>query len=157
MQGARNSSAQLARVLSHILSPLTANLRLITYCDDALLVGQDFESHVKEIDMLLSTLYVNNLRISPKKAVFAAPELDFLGAHLSKEGMRPTDQYIKVIKALKPPRNKRDLQRVLGAINFVHSYMKGCAIRMSNMRQLLQKNTPFIWSTGCQREFEDRK
>lgn len=55
-------------------------------------------------------------------------------------------QRIKAIKSLEKPSNKKELQRILGMLNYRRNFTPNFADLTSNMRTLLKCNVEFIWA-----------
>ena len=54
-----------------------------------------------------------------------------------------------------PPKDKKGLQRLLGIWNFFKNFCPQYSKATFNMRQLLKKDTKFVWTAQCQTEFDD--
>lgn len=59
--------------------------------------------------------------------------------------MFPSDERISAIKNLKDPKNKKDLQKFLGIINYVRNFIPNLADITAPLRDLLKKNILFRW------------
>ncbi|GFY68421.1 uncharacterized protein K02A2.6 [Trichonephila inaurata madagascariensis] len=57
------------------------------------------------------------------KCQFLQTEVDFLGHHISVNGIEPLKERIKVIEDFKLPETVMDLRRYLGVINFYHRFI----------------------------------
>jgi len=60
-----------------------------------------------------------------------------------------------ILRSLKPPHDKKSLQKTFGILNFMRQYCPSFAKSTYHMRRLLKKDTPFVWSNDCQTEFEN--
>ncbi|GFY79180.1 hypothetical protein TNIN_127721 [Trichonephila inaurata madagascariensis] len=67
------------------------------------------------------------LVIKVAKCQFLQTEVDFLGHHISVNGIEPSKERIKVIEDFKLPETVKDLQRYLGVINFYHRFIPNAA------------------------------
>lgn len=149
-----NSSAALHTVINHVLSEQIGTLRLHTYADDLLSCSHSFTSHIADLEILLSTLFHSNLRISPTKAAIATDNCTFLSHRLSAEGILPIEDHLKLIKEFPQPNNKKTLMRFLGTVNWLKAFVPQLSQRTYNMRQLLRGNAEFVWSDACKQEFD---
>ncbi|GFY75460.1 hypothetical protein TNIN_49321 [Trichonephila inaurata madagascariensis] len=61
------------------------------------------------------------------KCQFMQTEVDFLGHHISVNGIEPSKERIKVIEDFKLPETVKDLRRYLGVINFYHRFIPNAA------------------------------
>eukprot|EP00975_Prorocentrum_lima_P058756 12322940-Prorocentrum_lima.AAC.1 len=58
------------------------------------------------------------LQVNAAKSNFAAKEIEYLGYTLSREGIKPQQSKVAAILALQPPKNVKELRRVLGIIQY---------------------------------------
>ena len=56
-----------------------------------------------------------------------------------------------------PPKDAKAVSRFLGMAGFYRKYIQNFAARTGNLRELMKKDKEYIWSKGCQKEFEDIK
>jgi hypothetical protein len=116
--GLADSPAAMITVLMGITSPLVA--QNIAYCsmDGISTASFSWTNHLTKLEIVLKTLDANNLSCQPTKTSLAFPSIKFLGFEVSKDGLKITDDKVKIIKALKPPRDRKSLQKNLGIWNF---------------------------------------
>lgn len=69
--------------------------------------------------------------------------------------MKITDDKIRIIKTLKPPHDKKSLQKILGLFQFFRNFVPLFAKSTYHMRNLLKKSNLFSWTPECQLEFEN--
>lgn len=58
--------------------------------DDIIVSGRDKGEHNQRLKFVLKRLEEFNVTLNGKKSIFGATEIDFLGHHLSKQGVKPT-------------------------------------------------------------------
>jgi len=102
------------------------------------------------------TLRENKLRCNGRKCQFAMKCISYLGFQMSSNGVAITEAKIKIIKALKPPKDKNTLMQIMDLLTFFRRFLKSCSKRTYNMRQLQQKDRVFD-GLRIVREFEDLK
>lgn len=89
------------------------------YIDDLLLISSDtFEDHLEKLDTVLQRMRDAGLQVNAAKSNFAAKEIEYLGYTLSREGIKPQQSKVAAILALQPPKNVKELRRVLGIIQY---------------------------------------
>ena len=76
---------------------------------------------------------------------------------LSAEGLKPDLQKVAAIRVMNPPRDKSELETVLGMINFLARFETNLSEVKSLMRQLLQKQAEFLWDSPQQESFDKVK
>jgi Integrase core domain. len=80
-----------------------------------------------------------------------------LGQTFQASGMLPDDTKIEAIQNMPVPMCVKDLQRFLGMINYLASYVPNLSERCTNLRKLLRKDTVWCWESQHDAEFEDLK
>eukprot|EP00985_Skeletonema_marinoi_P019190 scaffold10906_cov119-Skeletonema_marinoi.AAC.1 len=102
------------------MSALFSELEYVqAYIDDLLVLSKGtFDDHLEKLDVVLQKLSDAGLQVNAAKSNFAAHEIDYLGYHLTNEGISPQKSKVAAILALKPPRNVKELRRCLGIIQY---------------------------------------
>ncbi|XP_024164021.1 uncharacterized protein LOC112171000 [Rosa chinensis] len=93
--------------------------------------------------------------MNPAKCVFGVQVGDFLGFIVHQRGIEvPEDKASAVIKA-SPPRTKKELQRLLGKINFLRHFISNYAGKIQPFSPLLklQGQNEFVWESQHQEAF----
>jgi len=85
--------------------------------------------------------------------MFFQKELEFLGHHISKEGIRPTKSRVKAIHEAPAPQNKVELQSFLGMLTYNSKFMPLLSHTLHPLHQLLQKNSLWAWNAEHQEAF----
>ncbi|XP_022161148.1 uncharacterized protein LOC111027197 [Myzus persicae] len=72
----------------------------------------------------------------------------YLGLLFPKDGMKPDDNRITAIKELKIPSNKKELQQILGVINYlrVRQFIPNLSELSSPFRELMKNNVLWQWT-----------
>ena len=83
--------------------------------------------------------------------------MTWLGRKVSEEGVRLDEEKVKVIKSLPPPTTVKQVQKLLGALNYNREFIKGFATLAAPLYNLLKKDVKFEWTPECQKSFEELK
>ena len=83
--------------------------------------------------------------------------IEFLGHIIDRQGIHPTDEKVKCIQQMKAPNDVNDLRAFLGLFNYYSKFVKNSAMILSPLYDLLQKDTPWIWSSKCEEAFQNCK
>ena len=59
------------------------------------------------------------------------------------------------IKDLKQPNNEKELKPILGAIQYLSKYIDNLSAQTDSLRQLLKKDTEWLWTEEHTRAFEN--
>ena len=82
------------------------------------------------------------------------PAVEYLGHHISAEGLRPTEEKIRAIVDAPAPQDVTQLHAFLGLINY---YGKFVGQLSSILAPLLEKNTKWVWRQPQQTAFQTAK
>ena len=94
------------------------------YCiaDDVLIAARTKEEHDLAVNRIIQRCQDSGFRLNPKKAKTLLDEISYFGHTLTKEGLKPDTKKVRGIKRLAVPKNKQELQSLLGMFN----YLAGC-------------------------------
>ena len=118
--GTTGSPSTFCRALDLILSDVAS---CINYVDDILCYTATVSEHVVAIRPILERLRGAGLRVNPGKSTFLQTELDYLGASISADGVRPTVDKTEAIRNLTPPATRKQLNSCLGFFNYMSKYI----------------------------------
>lgn len=71
--------------------------------------------------------------------------------------MKPDDYKIEAIKNLKNPQNKKELQSILGAINYLRGFIPNLSEVTAPLRDLLKNNTSWLWTERQSKALDEIK
>ena len=86
----------------------------------------------------------SGFRFSPKKAKILLNQINYFGHTLTKEGLKPHAKKIHGIKRLAVPRNKQELQSLLGMFNYLGKFVPSLAAKKQDLRALVKKNAEIV-------------
>ena len=78
--------------------------------------------------------------MNPLKCAFCIKEGDFLGFVVHKRGIKINQNKTKAILEAKAPTNKKELQSLLGKINFLGRFISNLSGKMQTFSPLLRLN-----------------
>jgi hypothetical protein len=89
------------------------------YIDDILIFSNGtYEDHMEKVKIALERLRSKNLAVNAEKSYWAVKEVDYLGFKLTPQGVMPQPKKVAAIMKMAPPKNKRQLRRFIGLINY---------------------------------------
>ena len=117
------------------------------YCiaDDVLIAARTREEHDLAVNRVIQRCRDSGFRLNPKKAKILLEELNYFGHTLTKEGLKPDAKKIQGIKRLTAPKNKLELQSLLGMFNYLGKFIPNLAAKTQDLRALVKKNADFVW------------
>ena len=128
------------------------------WLDDIIVVTKGSkEEHMKELIDVLTKLENAGYRLSETKSEFFKTEIEWIGHRIDQAGIRPLQDKLLAIKELKQPNNEKELKSFLGAIQYLSKYIDNLSAQTDSLRQLLKKNTKWLWTEEHTRAFENLK
>lgn len=86
-----------------------------------------------------------NIKFNLKKFQHSQREIKYIGHIFSKDGIKSDPERIKAIVQMESPKNKRDLQRFLGMLNYVRNFVPNMSEKTAKLRELRKNNVDWIW------------
>ena len=157
IMGHCSSSSIFTRMVYRLLEHSPSIEHLLYFLDDLLLGSKDVHSHIERLERMLKQLMSANLKLTPNKTELMRTEVRYVGITLSTEGIRINDDRIEAIKKIEPPRTVKETQKVLGFFGYNRKFVRRYAELSEPLYELLQKGRKFIWTSECQKSFEDLK
>ncbi|KAK3735267.1 hypothetical protein QZH41_001046 [Actinostola sp. cb2023] len=125
--------------------------------DDTFIYGTGEDQHDQHILGVLDTARRNNVKFNPDKFQFKVAETSFFGLKWTPEGLKTDERKIQAIVDMPPPKNLKELQSFMGMVNYLNRFSPIIAQISEPIRNLMKKETPFIWQTEHQRAFQEIK
>lgn len=118
----------------------------LVYFDDLLIYGDCPESHDRALNNVIQRARQLNVKFNSAKIQYRVNEVKYLGNKFNNEGMQPDEEKIQAILGLKEPKNKKELQKILGMINYLRSYIPKLSTLSAPLRELLKDNIVWVWT-----------
>ncbi|XP_029055276.2 uncharacterized protein K02A2.6-like, partial [Osmia bicornis bicornis] len=115
------------------------------YFDDICISAETNEEHDKILKQVLTRARKLGIKFNQNKIQYKVSEVKYLGHVFSKEGMKIDPERVRAIEAIKNPKSKIEVQRILGMINYVRQYIPNLSKLTAPLRELLQDSVEFHW------------
>ncbi|XP_026054529.1 uncharacterized protein K02A2.6-like [Carassius auratus] len=125
--------------------------------DDILVFGKTKEEHDANLRAVLVRTREKGVRLNPDKSVICVPEVSYFGHKLTREGIKPDPEKISAIRDMSPPKNKSELETILGMVNYLSRFAPNLSEINAPMRQLLKQSSEFVWDATQMTAFEKMK
>lgn len=125
--------------------------------DDVCVYGKDAAEHDRNMKLLMDRAKERGLVFNSDKCLIRQPEISFFGNIYSKDGIRPDPAKIQGIQSMPVPQDKEDLQRFLGMMTYLSSFIPSFSKHSQPLRELLKKDVPFEFNDYHVRCFEALK
>ncbi|BHF80910.1 hypothetical protein SprV_0702403800 [Sparganum proliferum] len=118
--GPRNASQTFQSFVDKVLSGLPF---VYAYIDDLLVASSTAGEHMEHLATMFDRLQQFGVVLNPSQCVFGVSSLEFLGNLVDTHGIHPLSSKVAAIRDFPPPSSKRQLQRLLGMVNFYRRFL----------------------------------
>ena len=145
-------------IFQRFISQLLANVEgVAAYLDDIIVSGENQEEHDKRLKQVLELLEAHNVQINKNKTVLNAHSIEYLGYHISGEGIRPSSRRLEAILECPCPTSVEEVQSFLGMITYYCKFIRDFSSKLAPLYDLLKKGVKFQWGSAHQKAFEGIK
>ncbi|AAB48112.1 pro-pol protein, partial [Human spumaretrovirus] len=123
-QGFLNSPALFTADVVDLLKEIP-NVQV--YVDDIYLSHDDPKEHVQQLEKVFQILLQAGYVVSLKKSEIGQKTVEFLGFNITKEGRGLTDTFKTKLLNITPPKDLKQLQSILGLLNFARNFIPNFA------------------------------
>jgi hypothetical protein len=129
------------------------------YINDVVVKSVGFEEHKTDLKLPLERMNKYGLRMNPLKCTFGVTSGRFLGFVVHERGIQIDPKKIESIGKIGEPVCKKDVQKLLGKINYLHRFISVLAGRVESLLPLvrLKHEEEFIWGGGQNSEKLSRR
>ncbi|XP_021807646.1 uncharacterized protein LOC110751480 [Prunus avium] len=121
--------------------------------------SKEQEDHVGDLRKAFIRMRKHQLKMNPKKCAFGVQAGNFLGFLVHQRGIEVDKNKAKAIIDAPAPRSKKELQSLLGKINFLRRFIANSAGKVQPFSSLLRikDKDPFLWGLIQQEAFDQIK
>ena len=107
-------------IFQEMISELFVGLDTVrVYIDELLNVTKgSWKEHLFVLEEMFTRLQKSGLKVNASKSCFGAHKLDYLGYHVTRDGVMTIPKNVEAIQALAVPKNCKQLRQFIGMINF---------------------------------------
>ena len=113
--------------------------------------------HLEDLGSTFNVLRKHKLRLNASKCSFGVGLGKFLGYMVTQKGIEVNPDQIKAINDLKPPRNAKEVQKLIGMIAVLNRFIFRSADRCKPFYLLINKWKGLEWSEDCIMAFQQLK
>ena len=139
--GLNASSDKWCRQSDIITKGLPYTLKIV---DDTIIWAENEKQLEERVTTILRRCEENNITISRKKFEMGN-SIHFAVHVISDGGIRPDDEKFTTLRNFQQPTNVKELRSFLGPVAQFGAFAPDTACLTSHLRQLLQKETPWVW------------
>ena len=145
--GLSSAPSAFQKIITDILTGCEGARNLL---DDLIICGSTLPEHDQRLRAVLHALTKHNVKLNADKCIFGVTELDFVGHHISGDGITPLQSNVDSLLSIPSPKNQKQLRQFLGAANYYLKFVENFASTAEPLRHLLKMDVQFDWSSDCQ-------
>ena len=128
------------------------------YIDDITVISRTAEEHWEQLELLFETLNKAGLKLMPWKLQLFQKEINLLGRTIDATGVKPLARDCAAVDKLKIPETKKDVQKLVGFLNWLSPYIYKFAEKTLPITRLLRSKTAKVeWGEEQQQALDDLK
>jgi hypothetical protein len=135
--GLKNAGATYQRAMNYIFHEFIGKIVEI-YIDDVVIKSLNHDSHLEDVKRTLECTRKHGLKMNPNKCAFRVSAGEFLGFLVHEGGIEVGKKSMKAIDEVVPPTNLKELQSLLGKINFVRRFISNLSQKVLLFSPLLK-------------------
>ena len=152
--GLSNATDLLETYIREILEGLNG---VTNIADDVLVFGRTGREFRNNVISFLDRCVKQDMHLNPDKIQINCIEVPFFGNTLSKDGLSPAMNKVKLIQEWLTPTNQNELQGFLGTVNYLSRFLPFLSDLRAPLQNLLKKDSEFIWTNVHQQTFDQLK
>jgi hypothetical protein len=154
----KNADAMYQRAMNLIFHDLLRVLMEV-YIDDVVVKSVGFEEHMTDLKLSLERMKKYGLWMNPLKCAFGVTTWRFLGFVVHEHGIQINPKKIESIGKIGELVCKKDVQKLLGKINYLHRFISNLAGRVESLLPLvrLKHEEEFTWGQNSERLSEGQE
>lgn len=156
--GLKNAGATYQRAMNYVFHDLIGRLVEI-YIDDIVVKSKSVDEHIADLREVLERVRKYGLKMNPTKCAFGVSAGQFLGFIVHERGIEVSQRSVKAIKEIEPPVNKKELQSLIGKINFIRRFISNLSGKLEPFTPLLRlkADQEFRWEAQHQKVLDGVK
>ena len=139
--GIKSSSEVFQRTVSQIIENLDG---CEVIADDILTWKKDTQEHNERLCAVLERIRQANIKLNKAKCKIGLSEVAYVGHIFGPHGLKPSEEKIQAILEIPESKNKKELQRFMGTVNYLGKFIPNLSGINQSLRQLLEKTKPGI-------------
>jgi hypothetical protein len=132
---------------------------LEVYIDDVIIKSTGFREHMADLRVCLERMKKYSLRMNPTKCAFGVSVGQFLGFVVHQHGIQIDPKKVESIKKIREPSYKKDVQKLLGKINYLRCFISNLIGKIETFLPLirLKHEGEFTWGQSKEKRLKKIK
>lgn len=130
---------------------------VLVFLDDILIFSKTLEEHERHVAQVLEVLRKEKLYAKESKCELFKTEVEFLGHHVGRDGVRMMEDKVQAITEWPTPAKVVDVRAFLGTAGYYRKFIKNFSALAAPLTQLTKDDVKFAWGAEQQRAFDALK
>jgi hypothetical protein len=130
---------------------------VLVFLDDILIFSRTLEEHQRHVEKVLTKLRESKLYAKESKCDFFKEEVEFLGHHVGRNGVRMMEDKVKAIVDWPTPSKVADVRAFLGTAGYYRKFIRGFSAIAMPLSDLTKEETKFEWAAPQEAAFRQLK
>jgi len=156
--GLTNAPATFQHLMNHTFREFLDRCVLV-FLDDIVVYSQSIEQHVRDVRAVLQRLKDIGLYAKKSKCALFMQEIEFLGHHVGRDGLRVMQDKVDAVQKWPVPRNASELRSFLGLAGYYRRFVERFSQKAAPLHELTHTadGTVYKWLPRHQTAFEELK
>ena len=151
--GLKIGPQQFQHFINDIFAGLIKSGQITIYMDDLLVATEDLASHLVILTAVFKILVANCLELRLEKCIFLTTEIDYLGYHITCEGISPTADGVAAVTNFPEPQSIKAVHSFVGLVSYFRKFIDQFSLIAKPLYDLLKKNADFIFKDAERKAF----
>ena len=125
--------------------------------DDIIIASNSEEEADCTLIKLFKRAQEKNVKFDIAKLQLKKAEVNYMGNIIGSKGVKPDPSKVKAFVNTREPECKKDIQRLMGMLNYLSQYIRDTCTVTAPMRSLLKADVLFVWNTEHEHTFNKIK
>ena len=165
--GLTNAPAEFMKMMEDTFRE-QLNKSVLVFLDDILVFSSTLEEHEQHLRSALERLRAKKLYGKLSKCAFFRSEVEFLGHHIGREGVRMVEDKVTAVELWPVPTTQKEVERFVGLAGFYRKFIKHfssisapltelCGTRKKGQGARAPPKKTFRWEAEQQSAFDELK
>ncbi|KAK2719301.1 hypothetical protein QYM36_004948 [Artemia franciscana] len=124
--------------------------------DDIIISGKSETEHDVNTRAALTRARERTVKLNKAKCILKSESIPYFGHVISKDGIHPDPNKVNALKEMPRPRNREELQTLLGMLNYLSRYIPNLSSQNEPLRTLSNQHK-FVWEEVHDNAFDTIK
>lgn len=154
--GLTNAPATFMHLMHQTFRPYLDRFVLV-FLDDILIYSKTLEEHTRHVQQVLELLRTEKLYAKLSKCEFFRTEVEFLGHHVGRDGIRMMEDKVQAVRDWPPAKRVTDVRAFLGTAGYYRRFIKDFSKISAPLTELTKESVKFEWGPEQQKAFDTLK